>query len=154
MSTKATNPKDHVSSTRVPLWLLSPIAMAYWALAQLAGLIKYGAWNWRRDGARASTYVSAMRRHIDKWESGEELDAVDGTRHLGNVMACCSILLESQAAGKLVDDRPPSIDLTKVHAECEANAERLFRQYADRPPPSHATIADTPACFPEDAAKK
>ena len=45
MSTKESNPKDAIGDKKVPLWLLSPIAKAQWALGQFAGLIKYGAWN-------------------------------------------------------------------------------------------------------------
>src|ERR1700674_131625 len=105
---KDTNPKDAVASNRIPLWLLSPIAKAHWALAQFAGMLKYGAWNWRSTGVRSSAYTSALSRHIDAYISGEEFDPVDGTKHLGNIMACAAILLDAEAAGKLTDDRPPS----------------------------------------------
>lgn len=146
MNTKDTNPKDHAATTRVPLWLLSPVAKAYWACAQLAGLIKYGAWNWRHAGVRASVYLSAAARHLDKWENGEERDPVDGTHHLANVMACCAILIDAQAAGKLLDDRPPSVDLTPVYAEAEACAARLLEKYAHMHP-RHYAIADVPGAI-------
>ena len=35
---KDSNPKDHAATTKLPLWLLSPVAKAWWSLAQLAGL--------------------------------------------------------------------------------------------------------------------
>jgi dATP/dGTP diphosphohydrolase len=146
MTTKDTNPKDHAATTRVPLWLLSPIAKAHWALGQLAGLVKYGAWNWRKSGVRASIYLSAMERHIDKYKSGEEFDALDGTHHLGNIMACAAILLDAREIGKLIDDRPPSASLTRTYEQCEALAAKLFLQCADKSP-RHYTIADTAECF-------
>jgi hypothetical protein len=143
--TKDTNPKDLVAGSKIPYWLCSSIAMAHWALGQFAGLVKYGAWNWLAGGARASVYISAMERHVKAYQSGEDYDPVDGTHHLGNIMACCAILLDARAAGKLVDDRPPSVDLRPTFAELEALMGRLREQYADRAP-RHYTIADTEEC--------
>lgn len=139
---KDTNPKDAVASSKVPLWLLSPIAKAMWALAQFAGMAKYGAWNWRVSGVRSSVYLSAMQRHQDAYVSGEEFDPEDGTHHLGNVMACCAILLDARAAGKLIDDRPPSVDLRPTYRGIEAQAALLKDKYRDRNP-RHCTITDT-----------
>lgn len=141
-STKDTNPKDSIGDRKVPLWLLSPIAKAHWAVAQFSGLIKYGAWNWRKAGVRKSIYLSAMQRHMDAYLSGEEHDPVDGTKHLGNIMACAAILLDAEAAGKIVDDRPPSVGLREAYAEVEATMSRLREQYADKAP-RHYTIEDT-----------
>lgn len=141
-ATKDSNPKDAAATTRIPLWLTSAVAAAHWSLAQFAGMLKYGAWNWRIAGVRSSVYLSAMRRHIDAYVSGEEYDPIDGTHHLGNIMACAAILLDAKAAGKLVDDRPPSVDIRASYAELEALAKRLLTQYADRNP-RHYTIEDT-----------
>jgi hypothetical protein len=140
---KETNPKDAASDTRVPLWLLSPVAKGHWALAQLAGALKYGAWNWRAAGVRSSVYLSAAQRHLDAYLSGEEHDPVDGTHHLGNIMACCAILLDAQAAGKLTDDRPPSVGIRTTYRWLESLAGKLRAKYADRSP-RHYTIGDTP----------
>lgn len=139
---KETNPKDAIADTKIPLWLLSPIAKAFWALAMYSGVVKYGAWNWRRAGVRASVYASAGARHFDAWLSGEEYDPIDGTHHLGNAMACASILLDARAAGKLEDDRPPSVSLRPAYEECEGMMAKLKAQYADRSP-RHYTIEDT-----------
>lgn len=139
---KSSNPKDAAATTRIPLWLLSPIAKANWALAQFSGMVKYGAWNWRAVGVRSSVYLSAAQRHLDAYLSGEECDPIDGTHHLGNLMACCAILLDAKAAGKLTDDRPPSVDIRVTYGALEALSARLIRQYEDRQP-KHYTIADT-----------
>ena len=141
---KDTNPKDAIGDTKVPLWLLSPIAKVKWAMAQFAGQIKYGSWNWRAAGVRTSVYLSAMERHMEAFKSGEDLDPVDGTHHLGNVMACCAILLDAAAAHKLTDDRPPRVDHRPTIAEAEALMAKLKVQYADRNP-RHYTIADSVA---------
>lgn len=139
---KQSNPKDAISDTRVPLWLLSPIAKIAWCIAQFAGMLKYGAWNWRIAGVRASVYISAMERHIEGFKSGETYDPVDGTYHLGNIMACAALLLDAQAAGKFIDDRPPSVNHRPSIDEAEKTMARLRAQYADRKP-THFTIADT-----------
>ncbi len=141
---KDTNPKDVAATTRVPLWLLSATAKAHWALAQFSGLVKYGAWNWRIAGVRSSVYLSAIDRHRDAYLSGEECDPVDGTHHLGNIMACCAILLDAKAAGKLVDDRPPRVGIRSTYKVLEALAEKLIAQYRDRSP-RHYTIDDGPS---------
>ena len=127
---KPTNPKDAAATGRVPLGLLSPIAKAHWALAQHCGRAKYGAWNWREAGARASIYLDAIDRHKDGYLSGETYDPKDGTHHLGNIMACCAILLEAEAAGKLVDDRPPHLDMRSTYADVEKRLAELTAKYA------------------------
>jgi hypothetical protein len=139
------NPKQAIGDTKLPLWLCSPIAKVHWCLAQFAGLLKYGAWNWRIAGIKSSTYLSAMERHIEAYKSGEEYDPVDGTHHLGNIMACAALLLEAGAADKLIDDRPPSIPYRATVAEGEAIMKRLTELHGHRSP-RHYTIADTEAC--------
>lgn len=131
---KPTNPKDAAATDRVPLGLLSPIAKAHWALAQHCGRAKYGAWNWREAGVRASVYIDAIGRHTDGYLSGETYDPADGTHHLGNIMACCAILLEAEAAGKLTDDRPPALDMRPTYAEVQRRMADLTTKYADRNP--------------------
>jgi len=146
-SRKDTNPKDAAAQSRIPLWLLSPLAKAHWALAQFAGMIKYGAWNWRVAGVRASVYLSAMQRHIDAYVSGEEFDPIDGTHHLGNIMACAAILIDAKAAGKLTDDRPPSVGIRGTYGELEDLMTKIREQYADKTP-RHYTIEDTQTTDP------
>ncbi len=126
---KDSNPKTAIGDKKVPLALCSPIAHAHWSLAQYAGMCKYQAWNWRIAGVRSSTYISAMKRHLDAYVSGEEYDPVDGTHHLGNIMACAAILLDAQAADKLNDDRPPSVGLRGTYKFVEDQMAVLREQY-------------------------
>lgn len=141
-ATKASNPKDAIGDKKIPLHLLSPIASAYWAVAQFVGQIKYGAWNWRKAGVRSSVYIAAMKRHIDAYTSGEEVDPIDKTPHLGHIMACAAILIDAKAAGKLTDDRPPSVGLREAYAEVEKQMV-LARENYGHMTPTHYTIADT-----------
>ena len=143
MSTKLSNPKDAVATDKLPMHLVSPIIKAYQALAHYLGNVKYGAWNWRATGARASTYRAALDRHIDAWWEGEELDPSDGTPHLANAQACLNILIEAKELGVLVDDRPPSgiAALTRIRGQFEALMPKIRTKYADKNP-HHFTIAD------------
>lgn len=141
--TRPTNPKDGIGSTKVPLHLVSPIAKAYAALAHFLGNVKYGAWNWRGAGARASVYRAALERHMDAWWSGEELDPVDGTPHLANALACINILIETKYAGSLVDDRPPSISVREAYAQVEELMPKIIERYGHLQP-KHWTIDDRP----------
>lgn len=142
--TKATNPKDAIGVLKVPLHLVSPIVKAYQSLAHYLGNVKYGAWNFRTCGARASVYKAALDRHIDKWWEGEEFDPADNTPHLANAQACLNILIECSVGGNLVDDRPPSRakELNEVYAMIERTMGEIRERYKDRSP-RHYTIADS-----------
>lgn len=141
---KPSNPKDAIATDKLPTHLVSPIVKAYQAISHYLGNVKYGAWNWRAAGARASIYRSALDRHLDAWWEGEELDPTDGTPHLANAMACLNILVEAKELGVLVDDRPPSgrNTLARIRAEFEALMPKIRAQYADKNP-HHFTIADS-----------
>ena len=141
---KPTNPKDAVATDKLALHLVSPIVKAYQAIAHYLGQVKYGAWNWRGAGARASIYRAALDRHLDAWWEGEENDPADGTPHLANALACIGILIDAKHAGKLIDDRPPSNHkgLAEVRSQFEALMPKIRERYADKAP-KHFTIADT-----------
>lgn len=140
---KPTNPKDAIATNKLPTHLVSSIVKAYQAIAHYLGNVKYGAWNYRVAGARASVYRAALDRHMDAWMEGEDLDPVDGTPHLANALACIGILIDAKHSGKLIDDRPPSLhnELAKVRAEFEALMPKIREKYADRNP-RHYTLAD------------
>jgi hypothetical protein len=140
-ATKDTNPKDAIADNKVPLWLVPPLTGAYGALAHLNGFLKYGAWNWRKSGVRASVYIAGIKRHIEKWENGEELDE-DGVPHLGSIIAGAGIILDARACGKLNDDRPPRLKLTTIFAGLEGIVAALRERHKARAP-RHYTIADS-----------
>jgi hypothetical protein len=70
------------------------------------GARKYGPYNWREEGVGASTYLSAAMRHLRAYLDGEQNAMDSGVHHLGHAMACLAILLDAEAVGNLVDDRP------------------------------------------------
>ena len=144
MEEKQTNPKDGIATNKLPSHLVSPIVKAYQAIAHFLGNVKYGAWNFRVAGARASVYRAAVDRHLDAWWEGEEIDPTDGTPHLANALCCINILIDAKHSGGLIDDRPPSRagELAKVRAEFEALMPLIRERYADKNP-RHYTIDDS-----------
>ena len=110
---KLTNPKDFMGSGKVPFELVPESAVAYMALAFMEGALKYGRFNWRAAGVRASIYYAAMRRHGSKWWNGDDEDPETRVKHLASIMACCAILLDAEVCGKLRDDRPPRAPVSK-----------------------------------------
>ena len=105
--TKPTNPKDLVGIKKLPMFSVTPpVGLAYFAAAMRDGARKYGPYNWREKGVRASVYVDAAIRHIAAWHEREELAEDSGVHHLGHAMACLGILADAMECGQLVDDRP------------------------------------------------
>lgn len=108
------NPKSLLGAKKVPLFLVPPSATHYLATAFADGAVKYGPYNWREAGVAASIYLSALKRHIDAWQDGEELARDSNVHHLAHAMACCAIILDAASVGKLIDDRPPPGAVTEL----------------------------------------
>jgi len=139
--TKPTNPKDVIGSNKLPLHLWPETATALGCLACFEGALKYGRANFRVIGVRASIYVDAVRRHINKWFEGEEFDQDSGLPHLSHALACLAIIVDAQAAGKLNDDRQVPGGYIQLLADLTPHVSRLKEKYADRAP-KHYTIKD------------
>lgn len=139
---KDTNPKDAIGSTKVPLSLVPLSALIEAALCMANGKGKYGQVNWRQAGVRASVYVDALLRHAELWNEGEERDE-ENAHNLGAIIACAAILLEAQALGNLVDDRPMSMpNARKLLDKGAANLRVILERNAGKSP-KHYTIQDT-----------
>jgi hypothetical protein len=106
-TTDLTNPKDLLGVKKPPLDLIPPVASVHASMAHRDGAIKYGPWNWREKKVKASIYIAAAKRHIELWHTEKEETARDsGVHHLGHAIACLNIILDAQACGALLDDRP------------------------------------------------
>ena len=101
-----TNPKDLVGNTKVSISKFPVIGTIMGAMAMMDGAEKYGPYNWRDKKVKASIYIDAAKRHLDCWFEGQETASDSNVHHLGHAIACCAILLDAQAHGMLVDDRP------------------------------------------------
>lgn len=124
-----TNPKDLLGHKKVDLTLLPAIATVHGSHAMMDGARKYGPYNWRDNAVLARVYIAAAKRHIEYWEAGEETAEDSDVHHLGHVIACCSILLDAQTTGNLIDDRFKSPDLidmfNTINAQVKAKAEAV-----------------------------
>jgi Domain of unknown function (DUF5664) len=141
---KPSNPKDAFGSAKVPTGLVPDTALVEMALAFLEGGLKYGRYNWRVVGVRASIYNDAMDRHRKKWWNGQDRDPSTRVRELASVMACCAILIDSEICGVLEDDRPPLAPLGPLldaNMELVAHLKELFKEHN----PHQYTWADSPA---------
>lgn len=101
-----TNPKQAIGASKLPLHLVSPLAMAYMAVGLYNGAGKYGISNYKGTEVIMSIYLAAIMRHFMAIMEGEEFDPVDGSPHWGAILANIAIILDARAVGKLIDDRP------------------------------------------------
>lgn len=135
MEPKDTNPKDRMATTRLDLSLFPATARAYGALAMTEGDLKYGGYNYRVIGVKASVYYAAANRHLDKWFNGEWIDPKTGVPHLASALACIGILIDAIECEKLNDDRPPKCNMTTLLNDMEhkvAHLQKLFPNGLDR----------------------
>lgn len=100
------NPKDAAGQRKPGLSCVPPIALLEEGVVMRLGAAKYGAFNWQETAVRASVYYDAALRHLLSWFAGEDVDPESGVSHLAHVRACCGILIDGAASGKMVDDRP------------------------------------------------
>jgi hypothetical protein len=100
------NPKDIIGATKPPLHLVPASALLYEAKVMALGAKKYGPYNWRGKPVRYTIYVSAAMRHLLAALDGQRLDPESGQPHLAHARACLGILLDAEATGNLIDDRP------------------------------------------------
>jgi hypothetical protein len=102
------NPKKAFGDAKVPLHLVPPALNVGAARAFNEGR-KYGPYNWREKRVEAMTYIGAIKRHIDAYLDGEDIDpdSTVGKLHLEGIAASVGILLDCTYSGTLVDNRPP-----------------------------------------------
>lgn len=123
---KDTNPKDAVGVRKVPLRSIVPApVIGYLALALLEGARKYGSYNYRIAGVRASVYYDAHGRHMDAWWNGEDIDPDSGLCHVDKAIASLVVLRDSMLQGNWVDDRPPRAAADWVKQQ-NAEASRII----------------------------
>lgn len=118
------NPKTAMGAAKPDLSVIPPISLLHLALAMMNGDVKYGAFNYREKEVSSRVYVAAAMRHLLSYLDGEDFSAdtvygafmfeedpvrnpqIAKTHHLGHVMACCAIVLDAEACGMLLDNRP------------------------------------------------
>jgi hypothetical protein len=108
------NPKaaQAVADGKAPLdYLESAVCDPSEARVMFSGAQKYGRRNFRDSTIKATTYVGALRRHVNAFASGEDIDPDSGEPHLAHIRACCAVLMSAQDAGTYDDDRGVAVTL-------------------------------------------
>lgn len=144
--TKPSNPKDAIGSKKLDMGLVPDTLVVCAATAFLEGALKYGRYNWRIAGVRASIYHAALRRHVAAWWNGQNRDPATRVHHLDNAIACLGILRDAELYGMLTDDRPPSPHTSALAHEISniSVREHLKTIFAEEAPYQY-TIFDTDA---------
>ncbi len=128
----ASNPKDTIGRTKVPLSLVPSVLTTEAALAFLEGKLKYGEVNWRAAPVAASVYIDAAMRHMAKFAEGEDRDPVSLVHHLGNAVACFGIIMDATVHGTIIDDRKLSSPKAVHHLnDAMANVDKLMKMYGN-----------------------
>ncbi|HRP25362.1 dATP/dGTP diphosphohydrolase domain-containing protein [Thauera sp.] len=99
------NPKTAFGQAKPGLSDVPTTALRELGVVMRLGATKYGRFNWRADAVSATVYYDAALRHMMAWMDGEESDPESGQSHLAHAMACCVILIDAAAFGKLNDNR-------------------------------------------------
>ncbi len=106
-SSLRSNPKDRFGSKKVSVTKLPAIGILHGSMGMMYGASQYDSYNWRGNAVIASIYVDAIIRHMLAWfDEREEIAGDSGVTHLGHIIANASIILDAQATGNLIDDRP------------------------------------------------
>lgn len=137
------NPKDMIGARKLPIGLVPDTLVAFAATAFAEGALKYGRFNWRVAGVRASIYNDAMERHRMRWWNGEDADPATRVKHLASIIACAGILLDAELNGMLTDDRPPAVEMGPQLDALAATVAHLREAFKDHAP-RQWTIADRP----------
>lgn len=140
--TKDTNPKDAIGNGKLDMGLVPDTAVAYLAVALTEGALKYGRYNWRVAGVRASIYHAALRRHLAAWWNGEDCDPHTTVPHLASCMACLAILVDANRLDKLTDDRPPRAEAGATVRILAGIVRHLQEEFAEHAPHQY-TISDS-----------
>ncbi len=81
-----------------------------------------------------------------RYVNGEWADPKTRVPHLASVAACTAILIDGHVTETIVDDRPPSVDLSAEIALAEEIIAHVYEMNKDKRPVGVSyTIADTRA---------
>ena len=122
------NPKEANGRAKCPMHLLPPVFMRQTAEALAHGASRYGAFNWRRAGINATTYVAAIMRHLTAWQDGEDNDPDSGLSHIAHIAANAAIVLDAANVGMMNDDRAMELLIEpRTRTEAVESCKNAFR---------------------------
>lgn len=136
---KQSNPKDSIGIRKAAMSTIPAVVMAEVGVAMLEGATKYGKFNFRAVGVRASVYYDATMRHLMSWFEGENTDPDSGMNHITKAITSLVVLRDAMIQGKVTDDRPPSSKA--FYGRLNKLAGEIIDKHADKHP-RHYTIVD------------
>jgi hypothetical protein len=89
---------------KIPLDLIDRIALLEEGKVMAFGAKTYDRHNWRK-GMAWSRLIAAALRHINAFNSGEDLDPESGISHLAHARCCLAFLLNYTVTHPELDDR-------------------------------------------------
>jgi hypothetical protein len=116
------NPKTVYGMQKPAMSAVPPLVLLQLGGVMSLGARKYGRFNWRDKSVTASVYTDAINRHLLLWVDGEENDPESRCSHLAHIMACCAVLIDAAASGKLNDDRSKTNQVAEYIDGYEVNA--------------------------------
>lgn len=90
---------------KLPFELIPPEVEVALVKVLKMGAEKYAPRNWEKGLSWTETYGS-LRRHLNKWMGGEDVDEESGMPHLYHVLANAAFLVTFHDRGTGTDDRP------------------------------------------------
>ena len=92
------------------------------AYTQSQGYQKHGgAFNWRNRRTSAKAWIAGMRRHLDAFERGEDIDHDSGRHPLTHLASRCIIVLDAIEYGVLNDDR--ELEASPANPPCKPHGD-------------------------------
>jgi hypothetical protein len=126
---KETNPKDEVGVKKVSLHYLPSQVLMEISLGLLEGGLKYGSFNYRVAGVRASVYYDATMRHLMHWWEGTDIDEDSKLSHITKAMSSLMVLRDAMINDMWNDDRPPKVKNQQWIKDYNEKAKEIIEKY-------------------------
>lgn len=129
---KDTNPKDAVGIAKAPISVIPQQVLLEVGLAMMEGARKYGAYNYRDAGVRASVYYDATMRHLIAWWEGQDQDPDSGLSHITKAITSLMVLRDAAMNEMVNDDRPPRAkNFDEKMVAANAAAKNIITRYPE-----------------------
>lgn len=109
----------------IPPFVLDELAKVY-----TYGCQKYDPDNWRKGLKWREDVIGPLKRHLEKWIRGEQLDDESNCFHLSMVIWQCAALMIYEKYSVGIDDRHP-FDLDLMGSEEQLRRIVMWKKHAD-----------------------
>ena len=140
--TQPENPKDAVGFLKPPTHVIPQHVLYEVGMGLFEGAWKYRSYNYRKISIRYSRYFDAVKRHLDDWWEGEDIDPDSKLSHITKAISCLVVLRDAMIQAEhggtpVIDDRPPKSKVKMSHmAEVfKEMLHRLREQHGEMKPP-------------------